>query len=379
MHEAQVYDVGVIGGGLAGLSLAIQCANRGYKVILYEKENYPQHKVCGEYISNESKSFLDHIGAALPYTALPAFDKLLLTDVRGGSYRFQLPLGGFGISRYMLDYKLFEIARQKGVTVVTNTKAEDVKHINNHMAIQVAGSLQACKVVAGCFGKRSNLDVKWRRNFIHQRPKAKNNYVGIKYHILYQHASNEIALHNFTDGYCGLSKIEDDKSCLCYLTTADNLKRAGNSVALLEQEVLYKNPHLKKIFTEAEFLYTTPLAISQINFGVKELVDNGVLFAGDAAGMISPLCGNGMSMALHASKIAFENISLFIDGQASRLQMEELYKEKWLKTFSTRMRMGKTIQYMFGNNHLTTIFLKSVSKSNILSRYLISHTHGKPF
>ena len=49
MAQLQHYYVTVIGGGLAGLSIAIQLANNNYKVALFEKEQYPFHKVCGEY------------------------------------------------------------------------------------------------------------------------------------------------------------------------------------------------------------------------------------------------------------------------------------------------------------------------------------------
>ena len=63
MQNEQPYDVAIIGGGLAGLSLAIQCASQNVSVVLFEKETYPYHKVCGEYISLESQPFLE-IGRA---------------------------------------------------------------------------------------------------------------------------------------------------------------------------------------------------------------------------------------------------------------------------------------------------------------------------
>ena len=50
----QIVDCGIVGGGLAGLTLAIQLADAGYAVVLFEKEKYPFHKVFGEYISMES-------------------------------------------------------------------------------------------------------------------------------------------------------------------------------------------------------------------------------------------------------------------------------------------------------------------------------------
>ncbi|MBC7511814.1 MAG: FAD-dependent oxidoreductase, partial [Ferruginibacter sp.] len=54
MNDTQQYDITIIGGGLAGLALAIQLVKKGYSVALFEKEQYPFHKVCGEYISLES-------------------------------------------------------------------------------------------------------------------------------------------------------------------------------------------------------------------------------------------------------------------------------------------------------------------------------------
>ena len=51
MQDDITYDLAIVGGGLAGLSLSIQMAKAGYKVILFEKEQYPFHRVCGEYIS----------------------------------------------------------------------------------------------------------------------------------------------------------------------------------------------------------------------------------------------------------------------------------------------------------------------------------------
>ena len=71
MQNEQPYDVAIIGGGLAGLSLAIQCASQNVSVVLFEKETYPYHKVCGEYISLESKPFLESLGVPFAQLNLP--------------------------------------------------------------------------------------------------------------------------------------------------------------------------------------------------------------------------------------------------------------------------------------------------------------------
>ena len=76
-----------------------------------------------------------------------------------------------------------------------------------------------------------------------------------------------------------------------------------------------------------------PVIISQISFDKKNLIEDHVLMIGDAAGMITPLCGNGMSMALHASKIAAEEIQKFLKGTISRETMEQNYSAEMEQTF----------------------------------------------
>ena len=379
MKDEHVYDVAIIGGGLAGLSLAIQCAEQQYKVILFEKEEYPFHKVCGEYISLESSNFLQRLGVNLEDLNLPVIKTLELSDSHGGAYAFNLPLGGFGISRYLLDNILYKIAVLKGVEICTSCKVNNIEYIENQFIVTSTGKTATAKVAAGTFGKRSNLDIKWKRSFTMQKANALDNYIGIKYHIRYAHNPEYIYLHNFYNGYCGLSKIEDDKSCLCYLTTAQNLRNCGNSIEELQKQILYKNPKLEDIFTSADFLYAEPLAISQISFNKKSQVENHVLMLGDAAGLISPLCGNGMSMAMHAAKLAFEEIQQFLTDTISRHQMEEAYMLSWKKEFSDRLRIGRTVQRFFGGNVSTSLFIKSMHFLPAVSKYVIESTHGEAF
>ena len=106
MTGEYTYDCAVIGGGLAGLTLSIQLATKGHTVILFEKEQYPFHKVCGEYISLESWNFLERIGLPLSKMELPIIKKLNVTSPDGTILTADLPLGGFGISRYKIDYEL---------------------------------------------------------------------------------------------------------------------------------------------------------------------------------------------------------------------------------------------------------------------------------
>jgi flavin-dependent dehydrogenase len=373
------YDVAVIGGGLAGLSLAIMLGKSGHRVILFEKERYPFHKVCGEYISLESWNFLDGLGYPLSDLDLPILRELMVSAPNGNFVTQALPLGGFGISRYKIDSEMAVIARSVGAVVMEGTRVNDVLFRDNRFIVQTSRSVVSAKVVCGAFGKRSNLDVKWKRSFAAHRPNKLNNYIGVKYHIDGSFPADRIALHNFQDGYCGISRIEDGKSCLCYLTTAENLKKSGNSIVAMEKNVLQKNPFLRKIFNESKQLYDAPLTISQISFERKSQVENHILMVGDAGGLITPLCGNGMSMALHGAKLAGNLISQFLEGRFNRQQLEDEYLQEWRMLFNKRLNAGRLIQRMFGSEWVTNKFIFAMKPFPKVISYLIRQTHGEPF
>ena len=374
-----VYDLAIVGGGLAGLALAIQSARAGYQTVLFEKEKYPFHKVCGEYVSLESWDFLEELGVPLSQMNLPIIKRLLVTAANGKQLEQDLPLGGFGISRYKLDAMLAGIARQSGVGVIEGTKVDDVKFEKDLFSMHSAAGSWRSRIVAGTFGKRSNLDVKWKRRFILQKQNKLNNYIAVKYHVKTNWPCDLIALHNFKDGYCGISQIEEEKYCLCYLSTAKNLERSGNSIPQMEKQILHQNPHLKKIFLESEMLYASPVTISQISFSRKTQVEGHVIMVGDAAGMITPLCGNGMSMALHGSKIAFEQIRLFLQNKIPRWQMEQDYARNWQKQFGKRLWTGRWIQKFFGSVAMSDMLISILKPMPHVTTRLINATHGQPF
>jgi flavin-dependent dehydrogenase len=373
MNTDRKYDVAIVGGGLAGLSLAILLARESYRVCLFEKEAYPFHKVCGEYISMESWDFLSNLGVPLADWNLPKIKQLFLTAPNGESVSELLPLGGFGISRYKLDASLAAIARKENVDVFENTKVNSIHFDNECHRLETSAGLFLSTVACACYGKKSNLDVKWKRSFLHHR---NQNYVGVKYHVKAMLPENQIALHNFPGGYCGISKIEDGQFCLCYLTTSENLRRSGQSISDMEEKILKRNPLLRKLLDEVEILFAGPVTIAQISFAKKTQTENHVLCVGDAAGMITPLCGNGMSMALHASNIVSESISFFLNKKITRDEMEKSYQRDWNRQFSARLRTGRIIQRFFGNTFWSVWLIRIMKPFPFVVRALIRKTHG---
>ena len=201
-------------------------------------------------------------------------------------------------------------------------------------------------------------------------------YVGVKYHIRYDFPKDVIALHNFRNGYCGISAIEDDKYCLCYLTERSNIRHAGG-IAQMEQSIASRNPFLQDIFSQAEFLYDKPEVINEVSFAPKKSIENHILMIGDSAGLITPLCGNGMAMAIRSGKMAALEVIQYFQTHRNRATLENTYNANWKAEFATRLWVGRTVQELFGKEFLTEIALRFFSITPYLLQSVIKRTHGK--
>ena len=379
MEANEMYDAAIIGGGLGGLTLSIKLAQQGKKVLLVEKETYPFHKVCGEYISMESWDFIESCGIPLKDLHLPIISQVRISAPNGYYLEQKLGLGGFGISRHSLDHLLFKQALKLGVNAIQNCKVTGITFENNHFEIQSSSGIFKSYYTFGAYGKKSNIDVQLKRQFTQHKKQGKQNYIGVKYHIKTAFPDNLIALHNFKDGYCGISKIDQESYCLCYLTTQQNLSKYGNQIKAMEEAVLFKNPSLKKIFKESEILYQKPLVISQIRFEPKPLIEQHIIMLGDAAGLIAPLCGNGMSMAMRAADMISKLFPKNVACIEERDGFEKVYSKTWNKNFATRLRAGRIFQQLFGSTLITWLIIAVLKPFPGVLNKIIRATHGEPF
>ncbi|MEM1214789.1 MAG: FAD-dependent oxidoreductase, partial [Bacteroidota bacterium] len=108
----------IIGGGLAGLTAALDLRQAGYAVTVLEKGELPRHKVCGEYISNEVLPYLQRLGVDPFAFGATRMERMELSTEQGKRVSSPLPLGGFGISRHCLDGQLKTQLLQAGGLVI---------------------------------------------------------------------------------------------------------------------------------------------------------------------------------------------------------------------------------------------------------------------
>lgn len=372
--KARNQDIIIIGGGLAGLCAAIHLRKLGHSVALIEKSPYPQHKVCGEYISNEVLPYLRWLDADPSVLNPVEISRLEFSTPSGKTLNATLPLGGFGISRYTFDEFLYQKAVEKGCKFIFDSVTA-VKFTNDSFQISRAnGDLLEASIVLGAYGKRSTLDQRLNRKF----STKKSPWLAVKSHYSGSFADDLIGLHNFEGGYCGVSRVEQNRINLCYITDYQSFKRFKNITAF-QKENMSKNPVLKQLFSSLHPLFEQPISISQISFAKKETVQEHILMIGDTAGLIHPLCGNGMAMAIHSAKICAELVDQFIKQKiSSRQDLAHQYSKQWKAHFSERLRTGRYLSKLLLNPYLLKPFWAILVMLPSLLPFIIKKTHGKP-
>jgi flavin-dependent dehydrogenase len=314
----------IVGGGVAGLSLAISLRKQDVPVVLFEKRRYPFHRVCGEFLVGVSDEVLDKLGIAdylkdaVEIDRMSWFirDRMVLDEA--------LPQSARGISRFRLDHRLAEGAEADGVEL--------------KMGTGYRGSDQEGLVWAG--GKSVSSGSKW---------------VGLSAHFE-GFTADRLEMHCGPLGYFGISPIEDGKVNVTGLFRKDpTLKGKGVDLfyAYLAADACQQVLHRLQ---GAELVRDSFVAIAGFDFGHQKSTGFSI---GDQALMIPPFAGNGMSMALEAAEFASRRLVDYRRGQLSWEGAIRQQAEFQKKTFGLRMqiatRLHPLIQSSWGMSTLGTL------------------------
>lgn len=379
--SGKVFDVAVVGGGLAGCSASIHLAKRGHQVVLFEAQRYPHHKVCGEFLSPECSVLLDKLGLSTALQAAkPALiDTVSITAPNGTTWTSALPGAGIGISRYTLDRLMVEQAQACGVAVRSGTRVTDVQgSLSTSFELSARGVIgqetTRAKTVIGAQGKRSSLDRGLQRAFF----KQPQPFMGLKAHFRGVLPVGQLHLYTFPGGYCGMSAIENGLINVCLLVREDVFQSASQpSPASVEAFIVWmgqQNTALGKWLASSQRVNETWLSISQIPFVNKQVVVNDILMAGDAAGLIAPIAGDGMGMALQTGEMVSQFVDRYLYGQLSASDLRDQYTKVWWGTFSLRLRLSRALQTIMLRPNWLTPGLGVMNALPALGHLLVTHT-----
>lgn len=372
--SARTYDAIVIGAGPAGSAAAIHLAQAGRDVLLLEKASMPRDKLCGEFLSTEVAEMCAGLGVLERMIAkgAPAIRLLEVADRHGRRTAIELPGTAMALSRRTFDHLLFQRAGEAGAAT---RDAAAVRYVDGGLdagfRVGTHDAVYDARVVVGAFGRRSSLDRKLQRRSLQRR----SPYVAFKAHFAGEAREGAIELYPFPFGYCGVLGDENGEVNVCWIGRSDQLKSAGGSPEKLIDTILAQNAALasriSRLERDQDFL-----AAGQISFRQKELFALDVCMIGDAAGMIAPLCGDGMAMALRSAELAAPLVDRFLSGALDPASLKRAYGKMWQRRFVRQMKLGRFLHAVLTRPRAADVCVALARVMPGLARSVFAATRG---
>lgn len=378
-------SVAIVGGGPAGSALAALLARAGRRPVLLERDRFPRQKLCGEFLSMETQALLNRIGCL---DSVRALGPSAITGARffaPSGQKFEINLGAeaWGLGRLALDEALFRHAERSGALAFEGAAVTRMDEDADGVLLEIERSLpdgtrtkrlmHAGRVIAA-YGRRSGLDRPLDRDFLRRR----SPYVGYKRrHALLPGATaiaaelrGKVEIHLFRGGYCGVSVVDGGAVNVCLLAE----ERMFTAGASLRSDAITRLAELSPSLRgriEALRPDGEPLAAAQLTFTAKEPSSGSILFIGDAAGMIAPLCGDGQAMALESAILLGE---FLLRNDAENLP--ELWDDLWRRRFTSRLRAGRWLQALLMRPRAAEAVVRILKPWPVLAAPLLARTRG---
>lgn len=288
----------IIGGGLAGLTLGILLRREGVPVAVFEAGKYPRHRVCGEFISGRGRKVLAGLG--LQVEAIEARTARFFAGET--KTRIDLPEPAWRVSRYKLDALLAAEFQKAG------------------------GDLRV--------GQRSQLEGEGIVRATGRRPsKGEGCLLGLKAHARNLELSADLEMHLGPARYVGLCRVEDGTVNVC------GLFRSERGVAVDWRRWMEESANLSNVdWDEASHCAVAALDCAAVPQRPGEFS------IGDAAAMIPPVTGNGMSMAFESAALGMEPLQRYARGSVGWVEATAAYQQLWKARFDSRLKWAGWLQ-----------------------------------
>lgn len=352
-------DVLVVGAGPAGSIAALVLARAGVRVRLVDRAQFPRDKLCGDTLNPGTLSILDRLNVAdvVRRRALP-ITGMHITGPGGALVSADYPEGfrGGALARRELDTLLVEAATAAGATFEAGVVVR--APLMNADTSRVTGvrlaagdsdhSLQA-RVVIAADGRHSTLA--FGMGLANYVPMPKRWAFGA-YFIDVDGLSSRGEMHIRPDGYIGVAPLPSSVVNVCVVRELKSMLRAQRvNIDDVVHQALRRDPILAERFSGARQVSAVtslgPLAVDCRSAGCP-----GLLLAGDAAGFIDPMTGDGLRFAIRGGELAAEAaLRELSNGVAA---YGSLHAER-TKEFGTKWRMNRGLRALVASPRALTV------------------------
>ena len=362
-------DVAIIGAGPAGSTLAALLSDRGVSVALIDRDSFPRDKLCGEFLSYDALPILDRLGVSLD--GAPQIGRCRVIG-RTTTYEFDFPRAARGVSRMLLDATLFRLATSRGTRDFTGWTASSLSP--GAVQIEQDGERKTvnARLIVGAWGRWGRFDSQLGREFV--RDRSHRNF-GFKRHYRSAAPSATIDLYSFSRGYLGVSPIENGLTNICGLVHASRLSGLKGRWDAFIETIRSEEAALEELYARHDGADKHFLSSDPVIFRARSPVAGGVLMIGDASGVIDPLTGNGMAMAIQSALVAAPSVMKLLTS-SDRSRDEAAYISAHEGFFSSRIAWSRRAAKLLSHPALLDQAMRFV-RTPRAGAFLLTHTRAK--
>lgn len=327
-------------------------------MLLLEKDRFPRHKVCGEFVSPESLRLLQALLAGEPFAALPKINCARIF-VNHESLAIPVSPPAQSIPRYDLDNALLAAAKNAGAQVREETAVRQVLP-GRLFSVSIGEDTLKARAVVNATGRWSHLT--------RFKVSDKDKWIGLKAHFSEASPPHSVDLYFFSGGYCGVQPVSEATVNACAMVRAD----AANSL----EHVFAMHPALWRRSRDWEQRFPT-VSTSALYFRQPRTEDRGMLLAGDSAAFIDPFVGDGISLALHGGVLAGESLLPFFAGRSSLAEAHQSYGAAYRKRLAPALRNAARLRRLISAPAWLRSGAMALAGTRILGGLLVRSTRAR--
>lgn len=308
------FDITVVGGGPAGSTAAALLAQKGYSVLLLEKERFPRFQI-GESLLPYNNDVFRELGIEddLEAASFPRkYGATFITadgDV-GHSFRFGRTLparyaSAYQVKRADFDDRLLRHARGKGV---------DVREAHSVTSVDLSDPARVVVTTpGGTFESRFIIDASGHGTVVGSRLGKKVESETLKKISFFAHYKSVLPdpdgrpigdtyIVVLRNGWFWMIPVADDMVSVGLVTDRDEFKASGLTPEELLQRTIAAAPYVAQRMASAEQVGPVR-ARKDFTYCMSQLTGPNFALVGDAAGFIDPIFSTGVFMAMRSAQI----------------------------------------------------------------------------
>ena len=341
-------DIAIVGAGPAGALAGAILARAGLKVRLFDRSRFPRHKLCGDTLNPGALGVLSrHFDVTRLIESSDPIHGMVLTGPGGvrvrGEYGNQV--AGRSITRKVLDEWVLQQAIAAGAQFEEGVSIRDVVIDDGRISGVVAGGngharMHPAKIVIAADGRHST--IAFGRGLAKQPQHPRRWAIGSYFKDVAEMTTLG-EMHVRRGHYIGVAPVPGGITNACLVVPHDHGDAPIAEPMKALERVLHDDPELKSRFAGAK-LVEPPTMLGPMAVDTNGAGEPGLLLAGDAAGFIDPMTGDGLRFAFAGAELAATVAQEVLSG---RLPIDRAHIElanRRRSAFASKWRFNRALR-----------------------------------